>query len=255
MDLRRVLHTVALGWALLCLAPPPVFAQSPEFSRMAVSDIRDLEASVTVVKADLPQLEKINKDFGIAYRLREVTIHYKEPDKFRMDSRLGMLVVNGPTRYLRVPQLGIRRRDDVGQSLSRRHSLLDLGLITVSRLDQFVTKFLRTEAIRDRSVHAFELKLKDADSDRYVVWVDPDRKIILRRRWLDAEGQTRATFDYLEPREVAPGLWLPTRIEVRNPAGELAGTTAYTEIKVNQDPPDELFAIEGGATAKPATQR
>lgn len=254
MHIRKTPHASALVCMLLGLVACQAQAQSPDFSRMAVSGIRDLEASVTVVHADLPQLEKINKDFGIAYRLREVTIRYKEPDKFRMDSRLGMLVVNGTKRYLRVPQLGLRRSDDVGQSLSRRHSLLDLGLITENRLDQFVARFLRTETIRGRIAHAFELTFKDTDTDRYVIWVDPERKALLRRRWIASDGATRATFDYLEPREVADGIWLPTRIEVRNGVGQLAGATAYKEVKINQDPPDELFLLGAGAQAAPGAR-
>lgn len=245
MHVRFSPYRFALGMVLFAAVAASAQTDPPDLASMAVSGVRDLEASVTVVKADLVQLEKINKDFGIAYRLREVTIRYKEPDKFRMDSRLGMLVVNGSVRYLRVPQLGLRRRDDVGDSLSRRHSLLDLGLITVDRLDQISAKYLRSETVHGRTTHAFELKLKGTDGDRYIVWVDPERKVIARRRWMDAQGATRATFDYLEPREAAPGIWLPTRIEVRNPAGELAGATAYKEIKVNQDPADDLFAIEG----------
>ncbi|MBM3495596.1 MAG: hypothetical protein FJX72_14930, partial [Armatimonadetes bacterium] len=207
--LHHIVSALMVAFAIHGAAAPP--DRGPDIGEFAVGAIRDLEAAVTVVKADLPQLEKINKDFGILYRLREVTIRYKEPDKFRMDNRLGTMIVNGPKRYLRVPQLGIKKRDDVGRSLSRRHSLLDLGVITTARLDQFDARFVRTETIEGRSSHMFQIELIDADEspsraregpasapERCVVWVDPTWKIVIRRRRLDADGGTRATFDYRE---------------------------------------------------------
>jgi outer membrane lipoprotein-sorting protein len=255
MFARILSITVCAACMLVCKA----WAQepAPTLADMAVSGVRDLEASVTVVSADLDALEKINKDFAIMYRLREVTFLFKEPDKFRMDSRLGVMIVNGPIRDLRVPQLGIRRRDEIGTMLARRHSLMDLGLITVSRLDQLTAKYLRTETLRGVSACVFEITFKEPESvgpsrsaaaasrDRYVVWVDPGRKVILRRRWLAAGGEVRAVFDYLDALEAAPGVWLPRRIEVRNAFGALAGATVYKDIKINQSPDDSRFVIEG----------
>jgi outer membrane lipoprotein-sorting protein len=250
---------------LSILASPALFttfagayALPPAIGDLAVNSVRDLQASVKVAHADLGQLEKINKDFGLLYRLREVTLRFKEPDKFRMESRLGVMVVNGPIRYLRVPQLGIKKRDDVGQSLARRHSLLDLGLVTTARLDQFTARYLRGEVISGRVCLVFELAFVDAQTgdggnkarDRHHVWIDTERKVVLRRRWLDGEGELRAAFDYMAPTEVAPGVWLPTRIEVRNGDGALAGATTYTDIKINQSPPDALFSTED---ARPGT--
>jgi len=239
-------------------------SQPPSLADLAVSSVRDLEASVSVVHADLPALEKINKDFGIAYRLREVTIRYKEPDKFRMDSRIGVMIVNGPTRYIRVPQLGIRRRDDVGAALSRRHSLLDLGLVTTDAAARLTSRHLRSEKLRDVNAYVFEAAPKPSaadgagadpaasSKDRYLLWIDPNRRTVIRRQWLDENGDIRATFDYLEPREVEPGVWMPTKIEVRNMAGALAGVTVYKDIKINRSPADSLFAIEGASGSRSA---
>lgn len=212
-----------------------------DLAACTVNGVRDLEARVSVEKADLPQLEKINKDFGVLYRLREVTIRYKDPDKFRMDNRLGVFIVNGSTRYIRVPQLGLRRRDEMGAELGRRHSLLDIGILTPARLEQMRWRYVRTEMLQGRSLPTFEIRFGDGDTSRYVLWMDTRRKYLVRREWLDSEGKVRATFDYLQPVEVLPGVWIPTRIEVRNAEGILAGATAYRDLKVNLDPPDSLF--------------
>lgn len=229
---------------LLTALSPQLSALSPQLSDYAVAGIRDLEASVSVAKADLPALEKINKDFGILYRLRDVTIRYRDPDKFRMDSRLGVFIVNGATRYLRVPQLGIKKRDDLGAELSRRHSLLDVGLITQTRLEQMRSRYLRTETVNGKELPVFEATFGEKDATTYILWVDPGKKLVSRRRWLDRAGATRATFDYLEPKEVIAGVWIPTRVEVRNAEGVLAGATVYRDVKANQSPPDSLFALD-----------
>ena len=230
---------------------------SPELASLAVSSIQDLEASVTVIHADLPALERINKDFGIAYRLREVTIRYKEPDKFRMESRIGVMIVNGPTRFIHVPQLGLRKRDEVGESLSRRHSLLDLGIVTTEGIARLDARHLRAEELRGIHTLVFAATPKPpaasrgsapgVEKDRFLLWIDPHRKNVMRKRWMGNDGRVRATFDYLDPIEIAPGVWTPTKIEVRNGEGVLAGATKYRDVKINQSLPDTLFAIEGAS--------
>jgi len=237
LNLRILASVLPLLWP----GPSP---RQPELGDFAVKGIRDLEATVTVAKADLAQLEKINKDFGILYRLRDVTIRYKEPDKFRVDSRLGVFIVNGSMRFLKVPQLGLKKRDDMGAELGKRHSLLDVGLITPTRLDQMRARYVRSETVRGLVMPVFEVSFSQSETAKYLLWLDPAKKLVARRRWLDNGGDVRATFDYLEPVEAAPGIWIPTRIEVRNDSAALAGATVYRDLKVNRDPEDSLFSAD-----------
>lgn len=246
----------AIVLLLLVLGATPQAAQSPDsasLSYYAVAAVHDLEARVTVDKADLTQLEKINRDFGILYRLREVTIRYRDPDKFRMDNRLGVFIVNGGQRYLRVPQLGLRKKDDMGTALAKRHSLLDIGILTPARLEQLRWRYLRQDTIQGRSLPVFEITFGDEETTRYHLWMDPAKKCVVRRQWFDGTKGLRATFDYLQPVEAVQGVWVPTRIEVRNADGALAGATVYANLKVNQGLPDALFDTEEktGDTAAP----
>lgn len=228
----------------------PGTGDEPRLADCVVDGVRDLEARVNVEKADLAKLEKINRDFGILYRLRDVTIRYKEPDKFRMENRLGVYIVNGSMRYIRVPQLGLRKRDDMGAELARRHSLLDVGLLTTSRLEQLDCRYLRSETIRGRRSLVFEARFGSEDTGSTILWMDPERRHVLRRQWLHGDGKVRATFDYLDPKEGLPGVWLPTRVEIRNGDGELAGVSAYRELKLNQGLPDDLFVEEKPQSAE-----
>lgn len=241
------MRSILLIWFGLFIGAFALLAQESNpgsLSDYAVEVIRDIEARVVVEKADLEQLEKINKDFGIIYRLREVTVRYKEPDKFRLENRLGVFIVNGSTRYIRVPQLGLRRRDDLGAELSRRHSLFDMGVLTTRRLGDFRWTAVGHERLDDQPMAVFEATFRDTDSVRYRLYMDPQRKCVRRRVWLGDSDTLRAVFDYLEPREVMPSVWVPTRVEVRNSSQTLAGVARYLDLKVNQDPPDSIFQLD-----------
>jgi outer membrane lipoprotein-sorting protein len=220
-----------------------VRADAPRLDRMTAPELTDFQATVKVVKADQTELGKINRDFGMAYRLKSLTMRYKEPGKLRMDGAIGKLVVNGASRFFQVPQLNFKKRDSLGESPGNRYSLLDVGLLTPSSLAGMQSKFLREEDLEGTATDVFDLAYKGDESSRYVVWVDPKTRTIVKREWLDGAGKRKATFRYLEPKEVKPGLWVPTRIEIRNSEDIVAGITAYSDVKVNQGLEDSLFEI------------
>jgi len=246
--------TVSLGWRVVLtialsglLTQRAARAEAPRLEQMAMAGLNDLQARVAVVKADQDELKKINRDFHFAYRLREIVMRYKEPDKFRMDGRIGQevafLIINGSARLVSVPKLGLNKKDNSGAALSKRYSLMEIGLI--GRRDLAITqgKFLRSETLNGTPTHVFEIRYRGDDSARNVVWIDARTHVIHRRDWHNGEGRLRASFLYQEAREVQPGLWIPTRIEIRNSDGAVAGITAYSDLKVNQGLDDSLFDI------------
>lgn len=215
----------------------------PRLEDVACRSVADVQASVVVVQAEPAELDKINRDFGMAYRLKDVTLSYKEPDKFRMESKLGLLVCNGPDRYFRVPKLGISRKDSDGDAPGRQHSMLDVGVLTPATIGALNAKYLREENLGDCKTLVFSIEYRKDSTSRYLVWVDPKTRVIRQRHWLDGAGKLRAVFAYSELKEVEKGIWLPTRLEVRNAEGKLAGVTAYRDVKVNQKLPESLFTI------------
>lgn len=219
----------------------------PRLEQMAAVGLTDFEAKVKVVSADQTELARINRDFGMAYRLREVTMRYKEPNKLRMDNPIGQIIFNGSTRYYRVPALHISKREDLGSSRYRRYSLLDVGVITKYDLTGVESKYLREEMVDGAAQHVYELTFRGDSGARYVVWVNPDTRLITRRDWYDGEGKLRATFMFQEPREITPGLWFPMRIEIRNAENAVAAVTAYSDVKVNQGLDDALFQTSGNS--------
>src|SRR4051794_31772634 len=69
-----------------------IHPEAPGIEEFASSTLTDLEAQVRVVSADQTELGKINRDFGMAYRLRNLTMRYKEPNKLRMEGSIGCLI-------------------------------------------------------------------------------------------------------------------------------------------------------------------
>ena len=241
--MRAVLRGIVCA-ALACLTVSSMAdKESLRLESLATSDLTDLQANVKVIKADQTELAKINRDFGMAYRLKSLTMRFKEPGKLRMDGSIGQLIINGSSRVFKVPALHLTKKDDLGDSPGKRYSPLDLGLLTSSCLAATHSKYLKSETIEGKALHVFEMTFKDDDSVRWVLWVNPKTHIVTRREWYDAAGKLKATFRYLEPKEVKPGFWMSTRIEILNGENVVAGITAYEDLKVNQGLNDSLFEI------------
>ncbi|HEX5322750.1 MAG TPA: hypothetical protein VFW40_03110, partial [Capsulimonadaceae bacterium] len=70
------LFTSLLATAVLALSAGAVHS-APDISQFVVpSTVHQLTATARTISADQSELAKINKDFGDAYRLHEVTYRY-----------------------------------------------------------------------------------------------------------------------------------------------------------------------------------
>ncbi len=115
--------------------------------------------------------------------------------------------------------------------------------MTKESISPFTAKFVRSETLEGNQLHVFELTFASKQIVQYVVWVNPTNKLIVKRDWLDNVGKKKATFYYRDPKEVTAGIWVPTRIDIMNSENVLAGTTVYSEVKVNQGLDAALFQI------------
>jgi len=250
LNRRQLLSLLAGGLSAAAIAASDratafdfISPDTPTLEDFASTTLTDLEAQVRVVSADQTELGKINRDFGMAYRLRNLTMRYKEPNKLRMEGSIGCLIVNGPLRHFKVPALKLSKKDDLGNSPGKRYSLMDVGLLTRTSLAGTQGRYLKDEKVGDILAKVFEITYKGDESVRYQIWIDPHTHVIAKREWQDAMGKRKATFLYQEPKQVGTDLWVPTRIEIRNAEGVVAAVTSYSEVKVNQGLDDSLFQI------------
>lgn len=212
--------------------------------------IEDLAARVEVTKYVPDALEKVGPDFKRTYALRNLTFQYKQPNKIRMEGKSAVLgsatlIMNGTKLYYSVPKLRLKKTEDLERSPSRRQSLLEYGgLLSPETLRFMEAKYVHEEMLDGLPMSIFDLTYKGVESgSHFRVWFDQKTRIARKRVWLDRDNRSRATFSYEEPKEIGSGIWLPTRIEIKNADGEIGATTSFHDVKLNQGVSESVFAI------------
>ncbi len=214
-----------------------------------MTSVSDVEATIHVTKFEATEAEKIGQDFKRTYALRNVTLQYKQPNKLRIDGRSAIfgsaiLILNGATRFYSVPKLRIHKLEDLENSPGKRQSMLEYsGVISPDTLQYMKGSFVREEKVDGQPALVYNLNYSGMEGgSHYRLWVDPRTHITVKREWFDATNNLRATFFYLDPLEISPGIWLPTRLDVKNAGGITAVSSAYSDFKVNQGLTDNLFS-------------
>jgi outer membrane lipoprotein-sorting protein len=210
--------------------------------------LTDLEATIKVTKYDSAELEKIGSDLKTTYSLRNVNFQYKQPDKIRIEAKSqtrgsALLIMNGATRYYEVPKLKIKKSENLESHPGKRQSLLEYaGLVSTGTLEFMDATMLREEKLGDRSTIVYNLRFQGEDKGSYYrVWIDKDTHVTVKREWRDGADKLRATFLYSDLKEIAQGIWMPTKVEVKNAEGVSAAQLSMTDIKPNQGLTDALF--------------
>jgi len=219
-------------------------AQGGDISRYYQPNLQDASFVARVVKADQNELSKINDDFGQAYRFGTTNIHVKEPFMVRVDAKSDdtnvVFIVNGPIQLMKVPRAGFHQRTDLSKKPGRRQTLFDFGVLTSSLFDSlYSAKFVRTDRATGDPVYDITYQANDLSRSR--IWIDSAHHVIAKREWYNQKGQQLATFFYENPEEV-DGIWLPTKVEVKNVDDVVAAVTNYTTVKVNTGLSDDLFS-------------
>jgi outer membrane lipoprotein-sorting protein len=232
-----ILAVVALGFG----------HSTPNIDDYAQTNLEDAVFVAHVVKGDQRELRKINDSFGQSYKFESTTIKYKDPFMLRLDATVDdttiTYVLNGARQAFKVPRMHLSKAEDISRSPGRRQTALDFGLIVPSLFKTFMTaQFVRMDRATGDPV--FDVTYQDkGDTSRNRVWIDPQRHIIAKREWYNQSGRQLATFFYDEPKE-ENGVWLPTRLTVRNMDDMVAGVTRYDSIQVNAGIPSTEFSID-----------
>lgn len=230
---------------LLALAALSTISQTPSIRQYVQTDFRDATFVARVLKANTSELAKINKDFGTSYKFRTTTIRVKEPFKLRLDAEVEdthvLYIINGPKLIISIPRMKVNSKQDLTTKPGRRQTLLDFGILTPSLFeDLFEAKFVRNDRATGNTVFDLTFPARLDDTSRQRIWIDTSRKIVTKREWYNQYGRQMATFYYTEPKEVG-GVWMPTRLEVRNVDNVVAGTTRYDSIQVNTGLAESYF--------------
>jgi outer membrane lipoprotein-sorting protein len=221
---------------------------STSIADYVASKLDDFTATMKIAQYDEKASLKINKDFGLIYQLKsDVKVRYKEENKYRADARVKTsnltYILNGTRQHVRWSPPDIKDTRDLGNEPGKRKTLLDVGLISSAYLAYTRAEFKRTQPVDGVNCAVFRISYRDQnlDTSHRLVWIDPTTRVTLKREEYTQEGKLSTTWYYRNPKQVAPGIWFPSRIEVYNNEGQKAGTTLYTDVKVNQGLDDSIF--------------
>lgn len=221
---------------------------SPSINSYIQREIQDLSWTARIVRGEQRELRKINSDFGQAYRFEATSIKYKEPNRIRVESKADdttvSYVINGTTQYFNVPSLHIVQKTDLSKAPGRRQTTLDFGLLTPAMFDQlFEAKFVRMDRASGAAVFDLTYIPSLHDTTRHRIWVESNKRYVIKREWYNQEGRMLATFTYENAAQVGP-IWMPTVMTVKNVDNVVAGITRYENVKVNSGIPDSTFSIK-----------
>lgn len=219
--------------------------QNPSISQFVDSGLRDLKMTVRVVKGDQRELAKINKDFGQAYRIESTLVQIKEPMKLKVESEVDDInasyTINGSRRMFKFKSL--KQVQDLSSSPGKLQTSFDFGILTSSLFNSlYSAKFLRIDRATGAAVFEFRYQAQNLDTSSSRVWIDPEKKIIIKREWFNQENRQLATFLYSNPKKYG-SIWLNTKVTVKNVDDKVAGITQIEGVSVNSGISDSVFDL------------
>ena len=230
--------------AALALAPAaPALSAVPSINSLTSANIKTLQASSEIVTENQDQLKTISGDIALAYRLHRGSVVYEQPGKLRIDASIphfvsGYYIVNGNQKLTVAPF--VHKVQDTTGAPGKRQTLMDFGFIPPELLNDYNATFLR----RESGLDVFQIQPKQAgETEKDIVWIDPKTHITTQRYNYGRDGKLTKILRYVNPVQAAPGIYVPTRVELYNPQHKLAGATVYQNIRVNQPVSESLFKI------------
>jgi outer membrane lipoprotein-sorting protein len=207
--------------------------------------IKDVTCQSVIVSRDMDALKKISNEFAQSYRFAESTMYYKEPHKFRVDSKAGIVgvkyVINGNRKVLKAGV--INKRWDISKDPGQRQSAITIGLVTAGWAGLLDNSYLGDKTINGTRTVLFESHFKGQPTGSYYkLYIDPERRYVVRSEQFHGDGKLKVSMNFLNPKKVN-GHWVPTQTKVYNPQGQLGAVTELRNVRVNSGLDDDLFAL------------
>jgi outer membrane lipoprotein-sorting protein len=234
---------LSLAVSLIALSALGARAQVDAAS-VATDKIRDLTAQLRVADSEMNSeaLQELGGAFATSYRIPRYDVWYKFPGKARFEGKAGILsgtlIYNGNFKKYQVGF--IRKKKDVTGKPGEKQGLMDLGIFSKDWVADYNANFVKKEGANV----VFKLTQRNSDSDSYeIVTVDPKTHITVKRLSYGGDGRLRKDLRYVKPQAIAPGIWVPTRVELFAPSGKKAGAQVLVSVAVNKGVAESRFAL------------
>jgi outer membrane lipoprotein-sorting protein len=240
--LNRLSAALAAAGALAALCATASNAQS---LMDYAAPVNDVSLKIAVVSRDMDALKKISTEFAQSYRFASSQMYFKSPDKFRIDSKAGVInvkyIINGNAKVLKAGVLN--KRWDITNEPAQRQSALTVGLLTPAWVNLVNASAKGTRTISGRKAVVFDTHFKGKKNAAwYRLFMDPEKRIVLRMEQYHGDNKLKDTIVFADPVR-ASGIWVPTHTKVFNPLGQLGAVTKLENIRVNAGIADSLFAL------------
>ena len=214
-------------------------------------NINDLQANLQVTLIDPKPLEAIDKEVARLYALHNVSLQYKAPDRLRLNANSPKdgresLLFNAEQRLFTVEKGKNGKEQNLADSPARRSFLYEYcGLLTPDMFDTLRARFVKQEKLQNIPTVVYDLTYWGMDEGPYSrVWIDPERRILLRKESFDRDSKLKTVFIYRQPTELAPDLWLPGSVEMADAKGKIFATIKIAAGRANRGIPDTDFLIK-----------
>lgn len=211
--------------------------------RSATGAFRDLRMGVEIAYANQKELAVIGKDYGKAYEFKNAELTFKNPDKYKMTARAGIVnvsyIVTGDIK--RVKAGLIKKTDDISEEPHKKQSVLDVGVVSDSLWQFYSVDYERTEQFAGASCYVLSLYLSNSPQKKQYIWIDTKDLKLLKREKHEADGSLRVRYTYTKHRPYKGMVWVPGEQRVYNQNGKLGGTSVYKNIRVNDGVADSEF--------------
>lgn len=239
--------------ALICLELMSGFAAyaakitSEEFKskvEQATKGFKDISLVGNVTYKNRDALAKVDASYSRLYEFKTANVFYKAPDKLRMEGKLGMVkfeyIINGGTKCFRAPAIKMNKKEDYSKDPAKLQDAFDFGLITPA-----MWKSRSIEIMDDPEADANnEIKIKlswPKGNMAYYAWVDVQNLWLKKFEKRDSKNNLEVRIVYSDPIKAGDAIWMPQKVEMYAPDGIKAGSSEFTNIKVNTDLQDKLF--------------
>ncbi len=203
---------------------------------------RDLRLDVEITQQNQKELATISDDFGKAYEFKRSKLVFRSPDSFKVSAKAGVVnvsyIVSGNTKIVRAGF--INKKTDISKTPHKKQIAIDAGILDETFFKQYTVRDCRRETLDGRSVYKVTAVRSNAPDKEQYTWVDASDLRLLKREKREADGSLIARHVYTKHKLVG-GLWVPGEMRVYGRNEKLAGTSVYTNARVNSGVEDKEF--------------
>lgn len=212
---------------------------------LATDRIKDLSVSLRIVpeETNFDELKKIGGAFATSYRVPTYELAYKAPNKLRVEGKAGplsaLLIYVGDTKTYRIGPF--KKTEDCKGNPGKKQSLMDVGVFA---RDWLTTDYQAIFQRREGALLVYKLAQRGTDNKSHEqVWVNPKTFITERRLSFNSENELQKEIRYIKARELYPGIFLPSRVEIYNQFGKRGAVQTVESVQINTGLPESLFQL------------